>query len=141
MSASNGIIGFGTVFSYSADDVTYTDLAELVDVKPPETTVGAAKFTHNGSPNAHHEYKPGLAEGGEPTFKLWFAKAGYATLKGFLRTTKYWKITYPDLATTASTDKFQGFISKIGKECPMEEGISVEVSIKISGPVTFTAGT
>jgi hypothetical protein len=133
------MIGFGVALGYSADGVTYTDVAKVVDITPPEPSVGKSKSTHNATANATHTYEPTLIEPGENDVKILFAKAVHAVLDGFFwsRATKFWKITLAE----GSTQTFQGFIMNLGTPTPMEDQVQTTMKMCVTGKVTFTAGT
>lgn len=146
MSASSGLHAYGSKLQVSADDVTYTDIGEVVDIDPPAEVVNAAKATHLQSDNAAKENKPGLGETDKLTANINFVKAQFNTLKGYYRTTKYWKVVAP-LDTgeaTASSLKGQGFISRIkmGKLDPEDQTvIQAMIEITPTGRWTFTSGS
>ncbi len=137
------IIGYGTTIGYSLTNGSFTAVAQVTEISPPETTVGEAKVTHLLSPNAFHEYIASLGEGGEGSFKFLFAKTLAATLRTMQagRLTYYWQVTFPDGTSQGSTLVFQGHIKGLGTMVPMEEKVECEIKIKVTGLPVFTAGT
>lgn len=137
---------YGTNLSYSANGSTYTDLTDIVSIDPPNISVGESETTVIDSTGAYKEFIPSWAEAGELSFTCRFAKAQYNTLVGFLRAVYYWKITFPLISgeTTASTLVGQGFITEIGiteGSAESDDVYDVEVTIRYTGAVTFTAGS
>jgi hypothetical protein len=138
-------LGYGTDIAYSTNLVSpsYTSLAQIEDVTGPDEKIADVRKTALLSPNATHEYRPGLIDPGGCKFKFIFAATNKATIKAlfYSRATVLFKITYPDGASVSSTDVFQGYINGYGGEVPIENNIMADVSIKVTGAVTFTAGS
>ena len=64
---TRAIIGYGTTVFVgdSASPGTYTQLAEVIEVTPPNAQVDDVEATHFTSTNRTREYIAGLIEGGE----------------------------------------------------------------------------
>jgi hypothetical protein len=136
MAASGAIHGYGATLSYCATQGgAYTAVAEIVDIDE-DFSVGEFKKTNLGSPSATHEYGPKFAEPGDCNFKANYINTVYATLTGLLyaRTSYYWKVTTPENSVAA----FFGFITKCKRTVPDDDGIKIDLTIKRSGPITFT---
>jgi hypothetical protein len=138
-------IGYGLDLAFSTNLVSpsYTSLGQLTDVTDPDIEVGDVDKTGLLSPSATREYRPGLIKPGKCTFKLIFNATQKAQIFSLMmgRTTCLWKITYPDGASVSSTETFQGYINGYSGENPIENNIMADVSIKASGPITFTGGS
>lgn len=137
MPASTAIVGPGTTLTVAdTSGGTYTAIAEVIDIKKG-LMVDKTKVSHLTSPSYRHEYIPaGLTDPGEVSFTANFTKAQYATIYGYFRTTKYWKITTPDNSVWA----FAGFWSKLDVTVPDNDRVTVDVTIACTGVETFTAG-
>jgi hypothetical protein len=81
---------------------------------------------------------PGWVKPGEWKIKLHYDKTQSAAVFALLGLQKRWLVTLPD----ASTYAFKGFIKKPGREIPLKDKMTVEVTIRINGGSvqTFTAG-
>jgi predicted secreted protein len=91
------------------------------------------------STDAAKEYIAGMSDAGEITFTVNYdgSAAGTAnTLQTSFaaRTAEVWTIAYPD----TSTDAASGFITALGKTTPLNDRISQDVTIKLTGVVTYT---
>lgn len=96
------------------------------------------------------EFIKGMLSAGEPTFRLRLGRAQYNTLQNALidssDTIPTWKFKMGLLSaeSTASNWTFAAIITKLGpKEASIEsEGAwEADVTIKVTGAVTFTAGS
>jgi len=57
--------------------------------------------------------------------------------------TRFWRVTFPLLSGESVNSKleFQGILSAIGNEVPEDDFIMVPITVKVTGAVTFTAGS
>lgn len=132
MSASIASHSYGTTLGYGSSSTSFTSLAEAIDMGL-DPSVGSTKVTNLSSPNAAHEYLPGLFEGGEAPFTINYDKTTYAALYAFARVTKWWKITLPDGGNAI----FQGHITKFPVKVPDDDRVTDDMSIKVTGKPTF----
>jgi predicted secreted protein len=141
--ASSSIIGYGSDFQRSTDGSSYATVGQVTDIVPPKSKATSINQTNLLSPSGSMEFRAGLRDGGTATFKILFKKTDFATLQTDYSTgtTRYWKVVFSDLASTASTLAFAGFIEELGTPMPMDDKVEAEVQIKVSGVVTFTSGT
>lgn len=119
---------------------TYTDLAQVVRISPPDIGVSAVECTHLDSPNYAREYIPGLIEGGSCSFDLRFDKTEFNLLYGLLRITEQWRVVFPDAATEATSSKveFDGFFTALGQAVNLDDAVQAMGVIKVTGKPTFT---
>jgi hypothetical protein len=131
------LLGIGTTLGHATTSGgTYTTIAAVTEVKPPETEAQSVEITSYDSADIK-EYMCGLDEPGETDFTLNFDKTVYAALMGLRRTSLFWKITLPDDSTYA----FEGWITKIGTAIPVGDRLTASATIKVNSVVTFTAGS
>ncbi len=146
MPASAGRHSYGASFWIDpAGGTNYVQLAEVIDITAPKIKVTDSPFTNLQSPSAWKEFKPGLIDGDVITLKLTFTEAEYNTRIGELRTALMsWKIQGPKAggeANVGPTLTGQGHINMLGgPDFPDDGRVEMELSIKVSGPITFTAG-
>ena len=133
----DAVLGIGSRLYYSADNVTYTELTDIVEIGPPDDPdVERIEATPLNPNSRAKEYLFGLVEYGEFTFKQFWNKTRYNTLRGFLYTSKYWKVVFPDTSTLI----FQGALTKCRSSgLTNNQPIHIECTVKISGATTFTA--
>jgi predicted secreted protein len=131
---SSGEIGYGLVLAYSNDNITYTPVAQVVDVKGPGIKVTAAEISNNDSPSGAKEFVPGMSDFGDITFNCIYKAAIMTALRSLLRLTKYWRITYADTHTEVG----QGFITALEKAAPLDKEETLDMTVKGTGAFTFT---
>lgn len=139
MARSDGMSGIGTTIGYSIVDAdSFTTVAEVKNIGGPNPTVNKIDLTHLTSDAQTEESTAGIILPGLVDFLLNFTESVYATLLGFLRAQKDWKVTYP----SGGYHEFQGFIVGLPMETPAAdatEPITVSVSLQITGALSFTA--
>jgi len=137
------VLGYGTTIGYSTTQGgSYTLIAEVESLTIPGVEIEKIPNTHMLSVNKVRTFQAGLQEITPAEVVIHFDKTLLATLYGTLRGADYWyKVTFNDLAATASTLVFPGFLSQIGPETPLDAIAVVNLEITPTGDVTFTAGT
>ncbi len=121
----------------------YVAFGKIKNIKRGPTKIKESDATSLGSAAATKEFLPGLVDEGGFNATLVFLKADYATLRSWIRVMQGFQIQAPDgsSGSSGSTWQFSGFLTELGEEFPEDDLISVDVTFKISGPVTFAAGT
>ena len=130
-------IGFLTTFGKVVSS-TYTALAEVTELAPPETGRNSVEFTHHGSPDGYREFKPGLADGGEASFSYNLVPgladdAVIATHMG-TRVVEDWRIVFPNGAKL----DFKGFATAHGRATPIDDRMVGSVTFKVTGKPVLT---
>ena len=134
-------IGHGTLF-YLADvssPTSYTPLAEVTNITPPELSRDAIDASHEESPNAWREFIAGMKDGGEVSLDLNFIP-GNATTARIIATFSQdaaidAKIVFPD--SPATTWTFTAICTGFAPEAPIDDKMSASVTFKVSGQPTF----
>jgi len=135
MAANTATIGYGATVSYSATEGgSYTEIAELLDLALPSSTQSSVDATHMQSPDNYMEKIAALKEPGEYSFSMNFNATQYETVFGLQGTAKWWKVTTPG----GDYWKFPGFISELGGEMPVNDRITAEVVVTVSGAIDYT---
>ncbi|BDM66225.1 hypothetical protein NFHSH190041_36770 (plasmid) [Shewanella sp. NFH-SH190041] len=133
------MIGAGTQFFRSDDGTTYTRVAKLMDLTPPEESRSSSEKTYLDDTTNYKTFEPGMIDPGELSLALEFdiTDAGQNALKADkgIKGNKYYKIVYPD----GSSDAFMGHITGWGKSISKEETIQRSVKFKVSGAITESA--
>ena len=131
MSAS---IGAGTSLAYSATlGGSYTPIAKIESLTPPKIAVAKVALETfdatllNSLPVS--DSIPGWVDPGTHALKAVFDKTVYSTLRGFVGVVKWWKIITPD----GSGYVFQGYIMELGREIPLKELMTADLTIAING--------
>lgn len=145
MANTTGTHSYSTALSLDpAGGSSYAAVAEVIEITHDGVEVKDTDMSNLQSPTAYREFRPGMADAKTLTFKLTFTQGQYATLLSNIRTKLMsWKVTLPLVGSqvTAATLTFAGHINKLGKSIPEDDRITNDVGVKISGAITFTAGS
>jgi predicted secreted protein len=142
MPATTGKIGYGSQLLMDDGLGVYTALANVqsIDLNESFDTIEA---THMLSDNAYREYIANLKDGGDCSVKLHFdvtnATQNHITglRKKFAnRTLTNFRVVYPD---GGNRDNFSAFVSKVGRALKVDSIMELDVTLKITGPVTPSA--
>ena len=130
-------IGYGYTIGYSATSGgTYTNLAEVLDVKPGKKTGAKVEVLSNTSANFYPDKIPGVKSEGDWDVKLVYAAGGRAAIDALFMVPQYFKFIRPNGTTTQT---FFGFICEIGDEVPLKEAMTVDIKIAVSQNVVFAS--
>lgn len=139
MAETQASIGYGTQFHISEDsEATWTELAEVFDITPPNDTVDEVDATHMRSPDRTREFIPGLIDPGEASFEMNFIPGSASDVK--IRTLKVsgarvrCRITFPNGVVW----KFTGWISGYEPAVPTDDRMTSTVTWRVSGPTVST---
>lgn len=135
MAASNVKHAFGTLFKKGA-----TTIAEVVNISGPNISRDFIDVTHQESPSKAREFITNLIDGGEITLELNFLPAN-STQKDliddiYVDTAQSYSVVWIDGPTTWS---FTGFIQSAEPSAPVDNKLSLSVTIKITGLITLPA--
>ena len=124
----------------AAASTTWTDLATITDITPPEVGADDIDVSHMESPNEYKQFQPGWADSGEVTVTVQMDKTQQAALWALFRVPKGFRITFNDVPT-GSTWKFDGYINKFGNEVERAGIVTAKLTVKVTGEPLFTGGT
>ena len=127
-------IGNGAQFQIeSATPGTYTALAEVFDITPPNEVTDVIDASHMGSPD--REFVMGLTDPGETSFEMNFVPG--STSEGLIlaakaeRKAKNFRIVFPNAATWT----FAGLLTGYEPAVPNDDKMTATVTIKVTGAV------
>lgn len=118
--AEDSLLGFGTLLQMQRDGGSYVTLAGVMDIDGPELATYDVAVTHQESPGATKEYRPGLKEGGAVSFDVVYLPGGpaHGNSEGGLayeyahRNVRNWRICWPDGdCATGTMWSFAGYIN------------------------------
>ena len=119
------------------DPETFDDIAEVRDLTPPQLEAATAEVTSRGS-GGWREYITTLKDGGEITFDVNFLPGtnGHAVLIDDWRagTLRNYKVIFPD----GSEWLVPALVTKVSPDASLEDQLSAEITLKVSGEITFT---
>ena len=131
--------GIGTKLEYSTDGSTYTQLLNINSISGPSFSRDEIDITTLENQSGYREYILGLRDAGSLSLTLNYEKAGYQTLLDMYDADQLyeWRITLPD----ASTFEFSGYVMELPLTIPVDDKISFDCTIRVTGAPTFTPGT
>jgi predicted secreted protein len=142
MPASNGLLGYGSVFEIVSDtspDV-FVALAEVKSITPPSIDVDQVEVTHMQSPNRYREFISGLLDGGEASFEMNFVPGSTSDDRLFellnlgtgVSRRRACRISYPNGVTWA----FDAEVTGYEPDVPFDDVMTATVTLKVSGTIT-----
>lgn len=132
--ATSASIGNGAQFQIeSATPGTYTAIAEVYDITPPNETTDIIDASHMASTD--REFIMGLTDPGETSFEMNFvpgsASEGLLLAAKAARAAKNFRIVFPNLATWT----FAGLLTGYEPAMPNDDKMTCTVTIKVTGAV------
>lgn len=140
--AHTAIAGYGTKLQLGDGELveTFTDIPGLKDFNLPMGETDQIDVTAHDSPDQTKEYISGLIETGEISFEIFFDPNNdqHQELVAIKDSgeTRNWKVIAPDAELTEFA--FAAFVTAIELSFPVEDAVTAEVSIKLSGAVEMT---
>ncbi len=137
MTATLGTVGLNTMLKVAADEspTNFQLIGEVKDINFAGKTVEFAEFTHMQSTSGYREYKPTFKNSGDVTFKCnWTSDTQQTTLYTAYESSSllYFQITYPN----SKVHTFQAYISNLGYAAPLNGPLEVNITLRITGPIT-----
>jgi predicted secreted protein len=141
---SQSIAARGTMLQRgSGSPTTYTTIAEVLKIQRSGSKADLADVTNMDSPSSFREFLPTLLDSGEVSFECNFipSSSSQATvLSDFTnQTLSPWKIELP--GGTEGNWTFNAYVTSDDIDIPIDKQVTKSVKLKISGPVTYTAGS
>lgn len=123
----------------NTSDTNYAAVAQVRDIAGPSAEAADIDITSRDSTGNAMEFLAGLINGGEVTLDVVYdpGLAGHDTLSTMFNagTEVTFRLTYP-----AATDKravFDGYLKAFQPQAPLEDRLSANITIKVTGPVTW----
>jgi hypothetical protein len=141
--------GYRTLLKKLTPPSTYTAVAQVGDLSGPQLISDQIEVSHraDGVPaNMWRRYVSGMKDGGEVSFTLIF-DPDEATHDPTLTTSMYaqgaagdvagYQIDFPGVGTKRTTATFSAYVTNFDADSPLEDGLTCDVTLKISGPVVW----
>jgi len=142
MAATQGTSGFGTLLKRgdgASPTEAFAAVAEVKNISGPNLSTETIDATHMESPNAFREMLPSFKSSGEVTFTVNFlpGATNHTDVLGDYddRTLRNWTLVFPD--TGATTWGFSGYVTGFQPSATIDDVLSADVTITISGAVDF----
>lgn len=123
----------------------YTVVAQVRDIAGPNQSADVIETTSRDNANLYKTYLAGLRDGGEVTFDLVYDPdivTHSATAAGGLvkllqdGTVNNFRLSFPD-AAPATTVTFSGLVTAFAPKAPMNDALTADVTLKVSGRPTW----
>jgi len=139
---SDADIGYDTLFEIKATPAasTFTALAEVYSVTPPESSIDQIEVTHFKSPGRKREYIPALSDNGTASCEMNYVP-GSATdllIEALITAGEVVEaqITYPNGTVVG----FFCSVSGYSKSVPVDDRMTATAEFQVTGAVTITPG-
>lgn len=135
---ADGELGYGAKFQTGngSSPESFTDLAYVTSITPPNMSRDAIDVSHMQSPDAWREFIAGMKDAGEVTLELNFKPGGtafLAMLAEFNTASASATQTRRVLWTGGSYLEFEGFLTGFEPETPMDDKQVASATFKVSG--------
>ena len=138
---SDAISGVGTAFNRGdgTSSESFDAIAEINTITGPNKSRGTIDVTSLDSTGGYKEFIAGFRDAGEVTLNMNFTLAGYADMDADFEidTLTNYQIVLPDTGNT--TFEFAALVTALGLAIPMDDKVTADVTLKISGTVTLTS--
>lgn len=139
--STNAFSGVGTIFARSdmASSPAFTAIAEINSIGGPNMTRDTIDVTALDSAGGFREFIAGFKDAGEVVLGMNFSIGGYNDMKTDFESSvlRNYRITLGNTATTQFD--FAGLVTALGQAVPLDDKVTLDVTIKISGQVTLTS--
>jgi hypothetical protein len=129
----------GTQFLRSPDGVTYTKFAEVIKIDNSGMKADLADVTNMDSTSSFKEFLPTLLDAGE--FKLDLNFINTDAIQNDLmtdftnQTLLSWRVQFP---AARGKMEFQGYVTQVDTSLEVTKQAMRTVTVKVTGPITWT---
>jgi hypothetical protein len=142
------ILGKGAVLSASTNGTTFTPVNQLKQITFSGAQSDFVDVTNLGSTGAYKEFAPTLLDSGTATITGILSPSGDAgqTMVGAAfenQSLTHWKLQFSPAGaqTTGALRTFNAYVSKKPvMNAQLTDAVSFDFELKVSGPITDTAG-
>lgn len=140
---SNAFSGVGTKFmrrvSSGSSSTDWVQLAEVNSITGPNKTRATIDVTSLDSAGGYREFIASFRDPGEVTLNMNFTLDSYDDMNADFESdsTNDYQIILPDTGNT--TFDFAGYVTSLGMAVPLDDKVSADVTIKLTGQVTITS--
>lgn len=130
--------------------VTWTTVAQIRDLDGPALESDQIEVSHRGDDSGFDRYRryvAGLADGGEVNFEIVF-DPDHESHDPTLSDSMYayadsgevanFRLNFPGVASAVTRAAFAAFVSSFEVKSPLEDGLMADLTLKITGRITWT---
>lgn len=127
--------GYGSIIATSTGEI-----AQVRSITGPGVDFGDVDTTCLDSSSNYRTFVPGLGDAGEVTLALVYdpAHASHKILAeaAVNRTSKVWTVYHG--SSSNDSDTFTGYVKSISREIPLDDLITADVTLKVTGVPGYT---
>lgn len=139
---SNAVSGIGASFRrWDTSSGTWTKIAEVLNIGGPTMSRDTIETTSLDNTDGYKTFIGALRDGGDVSFGMIFSLATFEAMKDDFEDDdpKNYEIVLPDADNTSL--EFEGLVTELPLDVPVDDKITCDVSIKISGKVELDSGS
>ena len=136
---SNAISGVGTIIQkWSISSSAWVAIAEVMNITGPGMTRDLIEVTNLDSTGGWREFITGFRDGGNVVLSMNYTRAGLDEFFSDFEsdTIQNYELVLPD----GTSIEFEGFVQEFPLTIPTDSQITMETTIKVSGPPTVNSG-
>ena len=135
---ADAFVGKGTIFNRWSG-TTWVALAQIKSIGGPSSSRETVDTTTMDSVGGYREFIGSLRDAGEISLSMNFTQAAYLLMKTDFEsdTLQDYQIVLPD--TNSTTLEFSGLVTDLPLDIPLDDVVSCDVSIKVSGETELTS--
>lgn len=136
------IAGVGTQFQrWNTNTNKWESISQIKNISGPSKTRTQIDTTSLDTVGGYRTFISGFRDAGQLTFTMLFNRDGYELLNSDFEndTPQNYQVILPDEDTTSLS--FEGLVNEVPLTIPTDEAVTVDVVIKITGPVTLESGS
>ena len=139
--ASSAMSGVGTIFRRWDGSSAWVNLAEINSIDGPTMSRETIDVTSLDSSGGYREFIAGFREAGTISLSMNFTRTSVDLMKGDFESNvvQNYEIVLPDTVHTSL--EFEGFVTEMPLSIPMDDKITMDITIQISGEVTINSGS
>jgi predicted secreted protein len=139
---TNAIAGVGARFlraDAASSGTGFTAIAEINSISGPNKSRATIDVTSLDSAGGYREFIASFRDAGEITLEMNWTRDGYDQINDDFESDTAWdyQVEFPDTGNT--TLDFTALVTALGSAIPLDDKITMSVTLKISGQVTLTS--
>lgn len=138
---SDAVAGVGAQFRRWGGNANpnWVSIAEINSITGPNKSRDTIDVTSLSSTGGYREFIGGFRDGGTVTLPMNFTRSTYETMNNDFEANvhQHYEIELPDTETT--TFEFVGLVTELGLAIPVDDKITADVTIKVSGAIVINS--
>lgn len=135
---SNAISGVGTIIQKWDGSSSWDAIAEVTNISGPGMTRDLIEVTSLDSVGGWREFISGFRDGGTVVLSMNYTRAGLDSFFADFESDE--KTNYEIILPDGTSLEFEGLVQEFPLTIPTDSQITMEVTIKVTGPPTINSG-